>query len=397
MDILILLLFIIEVFILIKVERMLFGTFLTPVTALAIPYIIIVVLIYLIGPLFGFVEFYYGSILFWMLGLFVFWLPGVLIAIIAIKKTNIYSYPFNFQQSSKSKSILIFSYIVIIFLIFCVIQAIQFGKLGSVPFQASFGTGISGHVLLLSHLLYTYLIIDYRRRYVVPISLFLVLYLLYGAKSWILIPTIGGVFARLIIYKKSINVSLLIKIMVAAFILFYLSYRLVLGPDMPFSFVYKHFLSYLFSGTLGWSEYIKHNGDMDIDNLMLINPLVNIYNKISGVELQSISSNVLTYIGSNFYPNVKTFFGTIFMYAGIKLGLLYVFIYGVVTYSLLTLTIKTGDKLMLILYILYLGALLFGWFDLYFNNLFYYEITFVCILLFVLRNLRSIKSPKFIK
>ena len=384
MDILILFLFVIEIFILIKVDRILFGTFLTPISALSIPYIIIVFLTYLVGPSFGFVEFYYKSILFWMLGLFVFWLPGVLIAIFAIRKTNIYSYPFNFQQTSKSKPTLFLSYIVIIILILSVIKSMQSGKIGSPSFQQSFGTGISGHVLLLSRLLYIYLIIDYSRKNIVPIFLFLVLYLLYGAKSWILIPTIAGIFARLIIYKKNIQISLIIKIVVSGLILFYLSYRIVLGPNMPFSFAYKHFFTYLFSGTLGWSEYIRQNGEMGIDNLMLINPLVNIYSKISGIKLQSISSDVFTYIGSDAYPNVKTFFGTIFMYAGIKLGIIYIFICGIVTYLFLTLTIKTGDKMMLALYMLYLSALIFAWFDLYFNNLFFLEVPFIGIIFYLI-------------
>ena len=78
--------------------------------------------------------------------------------------------------------------------------------------------------------------------------------------------------------------------------------------------------------------------------------------------------------------NVKTFFGTIFIYGGIWGGIFTVIVYSLVGHLLLVCSLKK-NQFALFLYCICLAALTLGWFDLFFNMIAFYEYIIFAILL----------------
>ena len=393
MEFLILVIFIAEIFSLALIDRILFGTFITPVTVLSVPYLIIVIFAITIGPYLGFVAFYLPSLWIWIIGLFLFWLPGLILSFISLEKTKIHDYPFVIHENFQLDSfIYIFSYILVAVLFLGIFKSLSTYQIGSEELESSLGVGIIAHTSIVSKFFFIYLIVRFKKKNLIPILLLMIIYFLYGAKSWILIPVFSSVMIRIILKKNHLSFFLILKIITFGIIVFYSTYRVVLGPSMPFSFIYNHFFVYTFSGVLGLSEHFRLNGNVGIDPLMLINPIINVYNKISGIEIIDTFSKIETSIGCNAYTNVKTFFGSIYLYAGVGWGALFSLIFGFLSYFFLIITIKTKSIILFIIYATHLTLLLLGWFDIYSSNLFFYEFPLFGILFYSLYSILVLNS-----
>ena len=75
---------VLEVAVLSGLENRLTGTRITPFGVLAVPYTIVVLLAFTLGPLLNFVPLDTGSLTVWMLGLFLLWVMGYLLARIVL-------------------------------------------------------------------------------------------------------------------------------------------------------------------------------------------------------------------------------------------------------------------------------------------------------------------------
>lgn len=383
MDQLIFFFFLLEIYFIAKIDRMLYGTFFTPVMILCVPFIIVLSIILLFGNSMGYKEFYFPSLLVWIFGIFFFWLPSLFFSLVFLKKTNIKNYPYQIMpHKSFDNFSYYFSYILILILFLGLSKSIKQGDLGTEEFENDFGSGLVAHISIISKFFFIYLIVNYKKKNIIPIILLLTVYFIYGAKSWILIPLLAALIIRIILKKTYFGISLIIKAVTIAILIFYLVYYVSIGPDMPIDFIITHFLSYLFSGVLGLSEYVKADGIVGIDPYMLINPIVNLYNKIIGMEIMNTYSNINTSIGNDADVNVKTIFGSLYLYGGIFWSIIFTFILGSVYYLLLIFTIKIKSIIILITYFTLLTLLFFGWFDTYTSNLFIYEYFIFGILLY---------------
>lgn len=183
------------------------------------------------------------------------------------------------------------------------------------------------------------------------------------------------------IYGIKFRIKYIIYLLLLAFLIFYLSYSLIFGYWAPLDFILNHILFYFTSSFASFSSYLRHGYPMGVNLEFLFMPIVNTYNKIVGIPLNEVISELWTQVGPDSYSNVKTFFGTIFIYGGYIGGIFTSFVWGVVVYLSFILFYKgywffaANTCLMLI-------ALFFGWFDLYFNTFAYYEYMFYSILLF---------------
>lgn len=380
---LILILLIVEVIVLAVADRILFGTYITPITVLSVPYLLVVLLAILIGPALGFLPFFYPSLWVWIIGLPIFWIPGFILSAIFLQKTNIFNYPYSSINSTKLDNLILnLSLLAILILISGLIKSYNISKVGSEIFRESFGSGLSGHTLIISKLFFIYLIVRFRKINLLPIGLLLGFYFLYGVKGWIFIPLLSGILIRILLKKTKINFSLISKILVFGIIVFYIVYRLALGPTMPLNFVFVQFFRYAFAGVLGLSEFIKHQGEFGIGPSVIINPIINLYLKISGSGIFNKYDSVNTFIGADMNSNVKTIFGTIYLYAGLTWGCVFTLLVGAISYLFLILTIKTHNIIFLIIYGTFLTMFLFGFFDTYSSNLFFYEFPIFGIVLY---------------
>ncbi len=169
---------------------------------------------------------------------------------------------------------------------------------------------------------------------------------------------------------------------------FFISYSLILDMRLHLTFIIHHALFYLTSSFSGLSYYIQHNLPTGISLDMLFMPIVNLYNKLSGQPTQDILSQLWTPVGVGQSSNVKTFFGTIYIYGGIWGGIFTTIIWSFLCHLLFILSRKK-NIFFFITYIIFLTSLLFGWFDLYLNTIAFYEFLLCGLILGCIYTLRK--------
>ena len=79
-DSLTLLTFLLEVAVLLYCEFKAWKSLYTPITFLILPYVVILALTIVISGRYGFVEFYYPSMMLWIVGLLIFSIPSIVLA-----------------------------------------------------------------------------------------------------------------------------------------------------------------------------------------------------------------------------------------------------------------------------------------------------------------------------
>lgn len=358
---------------------------------LSVPYIIVLTILLIFGNSLGYNDFYFPSLWIWIIGLCLFWLPSPIFFLVFMKETNKRNNLFRpLISENLERNCHIISYILILMLFVGLSKSSQKGSFGSEEFEQDFGSGIVAHISIISKFFFIFLLVNYKKKYILPILLFFLVYFLYGAKSWILIPILAAVLIRIILNRNKFSLKLLVSIFLIGVLVFYFVYFLSIGPDMPIDFIFSHFLSYLFSGILGLSEYIRSDNFVQLDPQMLINPIVNLYNKITGNDIINTYSNLNTDIGNGAEVNVMTLFGTIYLYGGIFMGAIFVLVLSFIYYSFLILSVKSNHIILQITYFTLVALLLFGWFDTYTSNLFFYEFSLFGFIFWIL-NLRFFK------
>jgi oligosaccharide repeat unit polymerase len=388
----IILLLIIEALILGYFDYKVYGSIYTPVTVLAVPFILVVFFNLLWGKSAGMVPLYLPSLWVWVVGLFVFWLPGLLMSIIIVRKTDIIHDPFKELNINDLKLITflrILSLILIVVMYFKLISSLTKFKFGSEELSASLSGGIAAHasIWLIIPVTYLLMISKFKKKCLFNwmIILFWLIYaFLYNSKTWILIPIIAGIIGRLLILKIKITFKRVVVLLGLGVALFFISYSLSFGYWAPWNFIKNHFIYYTNAGLIGFSEYTRLKRDIGISMEFLFQPIFNIYYKISGHKLMSIISDLPVAVDNVHFSNVKTFFGDIFVYGGMMGGIITSFIWGGICYLFLILNIIFRHVILFMIFLIFLAGLFFGWFGIYFNNLGYYEVLMVGLLLVII-------------
>lgn len=121
---------------------------------------------------------------------------------------------------------------------------------------------------------------------------------------------------------------------------------------------------------------------------VLFMPIINLYNKLMGLPLEKVYSDLWTDVGPGLQSNVKTFFGTIYIYGGLWGGILTIIIYSLVAHVLLIFSLYR-NYFFYFAYCLCLSALALGWFDLFFNMIAFYEYIVFAILISILFSIKK--------
>lgn len=394
-NVLILVSFFLEICILSYLEVKTWKTVFTPLLFLIIPYSIILILsISLSGNRMGFIDFYYPSIIIWNVGLLIFSIPSIIFG----RYLTSYGVISNPKIENDNAPILI----KIVGLIICVlfiwhlrgVSSFSDSLIGSDDFGENFaGHGLWGHLrqLLLSILVISIYYVNRRDWLLMAIIIMiLVICFLYQVKGWIVIPCIAGFFLRLNCERTKLKISFFIYLLLGVCLLFAASYIVSLsvidGADIDevLKFVFRNFLHYLTSGTLGLSMDMQmgfvENGGAE----MVIATPINIINKVLGNDTLffGINSHFLN-TGVNL-TNVRTIFGTTFIFLSkIEWVLFFVILSGTM-YLFKYFTIIWPNIYTYSIYFFECSLLFMGWFDSYFANLTPYEFPVLTLLLFVL-------------
>lgn len=388
-DILILISFLLEVAVLFYLEMKAWKTLYTPLVFLMVPYVIVLLISIAISGNFGFVEFYYPSILLWSVGLLIFVVPSYALAF-CVQRAKIPVNKVMDDEPMPQWLVLFSAFIVLLFL--WRFKSLYGGAfvIGSHDFgDALCGDGFWGHLrqLSLPILMMAIYYVDKSKRWLwlIIIPLFFVA-LLYQVLGWIIIPCLGGVVLRLYAGKTKLKASLFLYVILGGTLIFLVSYVVsivvVAENDLDndvFVFIFKNFVHYLTSGTLGLSVDMER-GFPDAGEFEVIwAPIVNIINVITGKGDVVSPVNPIYYNTGLNLTNVRTFFGTLFIYTNAVEFVGYILLSSTLMYLLKLATIKWHNIYVYVIYFFECGLLAMGWFEFYYFHLVVFELP--CIVL----------------
>ena len=385
MDILYLLTILIEATLLCYLEYKIWKTIYTPLFFLILPYLIILfITIMASGGKSGLVEFYYPSIFIWSAGLLIFFIPSAILG--GLMKYNGKSIVTRYPDDKISPTLILLLVFISLLFIVHLRGALRSSAeaFGSDDFGTEFsGGGLWGHlrIFTLPLLMMSIYYVSKKRWWLWPfILVFLAVGVLNQVKGWIIIPVLSAIAMRLYVGKTRLTIKFLLYVLLGVFLIFFASYALSIlvvqsrGVNDAFmEFILMHFLHYLTSGTLGLSMDMQQ-GFPDAGSFEVIwSPIINLFNAIVGNDDFIVPVNPIYYNSGINLTNVRTYFGTIYIYTDIFQFVGYILLSSTMLYFLRLAIIKWNNIYIYVIYFFECGLLLMGWFEFYNFHLLVFE------------------------
>lgn len=376
----------VEIGVLAYCDWKMWRTMYTPLNMLMLPYAFMLTVTLLCCGNFGVAEFYYPSLLVWMVGLVIFAVPSFIFGLAFRDKVRAENGGV-IKDNVNMNVLTSFTTVVVIAFILRFVSMV--GSSPYLPGTEDFGydycgAGFWGHLHRVLHalsIIYIYKIDKKHWYYILLIMGMFFVTLMYGVKSWVLIPAMAGFCMRLFSGKMQLKAGLVIKVLIFSFIVFFVTYSfaLVLGQeevatfDVIFEIIYKNFAHYVVSGILGWSQDLQM-GILEQSNfdVLLVNVLNLIY-AVTGNEFVDPVNPFFIYNGIN-GSNVRAFFGTIYIHTTAIQFVMVVMVVSSIYYIVKLLALKTRGLFVNLVYYFYLGMLCMGWFEIYFYHLQFFEV-----------------------
>lgn len=383
----------IEIGVLFYLERKAWKTLLTPLNFVMLPYLAVLLVSIAMSGKFDFVEFYYPSILIWNVGLLLFALPSYALAGFAHK----HDYAVDKVGVREEPMPQLFFWIgVLLTMLFAyrlmsTVRSSQF-IIGSDEFAEEFaGFGFWGHLKRFCSvmlMLYIYYLNKHQRWLWFFIIAMMVVNVINMVKGTMIIPCVVGVMLRLASGKMKINARFVTILLISSVAVFFVTFLLAIVVvnkmevnDKVILYIFQRFVHYFSSGTLGLSVDMQlgfpDRGAFDV----IWTPFINIYNQIAG------DGEVLSPVNPTFHftgislTNVRTVFGTLFIYTNYVQFALYTIGLSAMCYTLKMLTIKFDNLFTNTIFYYFCALLAMGWFEFYFFHLDIIEIPAMLIML----------------
>lgn len=342
MNIFLLLVLIAEAVLLFRLEKKMWRTGYTPLNFLMVPYMAVLGVTLLLAGRLGLDEFYYPSLIPWIIGLPLFAIPGWLFFLserrFAARKTKgekqekgFCGLPENdridFNRKSYRFELFLAAAIIIALSIRLIVFLIQGRDLiGSENFGNLFaGKGWAGHLLLIGVALLILMLFE-NRRWISWIAATFILFFLfvYQSKSYIIMPLLSVFFALWMTQRIKLRLRHLLWTGGGAVVVFFASYLLIyvsgnkMFPESEsvgtqLESIAGLFVHYLTSGTLGLSTDMQR-GILEEPGLQhIFTPFYNLWYTITGQPVISGVNEEFLYTGIA-RTNVRGFFGTLFVF-----------------------------------------------------------------------------------
>jgi hypothetical protein len=386
------------------VDRVSFGTWLTPVTILGVPYLSIAVIAFIFGPALDYLPIYTPSVVIWIAFLFLFWICGRLVPGAVGYRSAPIVFDWDCEERSVRRTALTLALLTIPVSLYAALSAgAGSGALADyrdTSYQRAASGGVAGHILTLSFPLMIYLIGTASRKRllnVFVVGTLLALLFLRPSKWWIIFPLTAALLYRASTNKSGIQLRSFIWLIVAAFCVFNIAYFINLSAADTsiftefdtYTFLWRHTLDYLFSGPLAFSEMVKAGAHCLDKPAAVYAPFMNVYALISGGAMVDPNETQFTTIrvaNEGWSANVHTLFGGLISTVGYLQSVLYCAALGIVSYFLFHISRSGRDVWLAILWCFWATALGFAWFSIYFANLSLFEVPAYCVLLFLWNN-----------
>ena len=342
MNIFLLLVLISEAVLLFLLEKKMWRTGCTPLNFLMLPYVAVLGVTLLLSGHLGLDEFYYPSLIPWIIGLPLFAIPGWLffwaerrfaagnikgdpweITACGISQNGNLDYP---RKAYRFEIILAVAILITLSVRLIIFLAQGYGMIGNEAFGKLFaGKGWAGHLLLVSTALLMLLLFDNRRWLTWMIVAFILFFLfVYQVKSWIILPLLAVFFALWITQRIRLNLRRVFYVGAGVTVVFFASYLLIylagnrffpeatsLGAQLKA--ISGLFVHYLTSGTLGLSTDMQQ-GILEEPSLQhIFTPFYNFWYTVTGQPMVAGINEEFLYTGIA-RTNVRGFFGTLFVF-----------------------------------------------------------------------------------
>lgn len=375
-----------EVCVLLYLELKTWKSLYTPLMFLSLPYLVIMALTLSISGHLGFVEFYYPSVMLWIVGLPIFALPSIVLGALMQRSGK----PMNslMLERRMPKLLAWIAIVLCVLFLYRIYSYIGASRhyIGSDDFGLEFaGQGFWGHlrILTLPLLIASIYFVNNKTRWLwIVIAIFLFVGVLYNVKGWMIIPCVAGLALRLYMGKTRFRLSFLLYLLLGGFAVFLFAYLVLpmiaagkeeVTRDM-LNYVYEHFIHYLTSGTLGLSVDMQRGFPDAGDFEVIWTPIINLINVIVGNnELVSPINPYYYNTGVNL-TNVRTFFGTLYIYTNGFQFVWYLLLSSTLMYFLKIATVKWNNIFVYVIYFFECGLLAMGWFEFYYFHLVVFEL-----------------------
>lgn len=395
-------------------ERRVFGTWVTPVTTLAWPFIGVAFAAAFASRL-GFLPLNPALVLVWLLGVTTFALTGMALYLPfrnAQLRTRLVGSP-NLLESERrsSKPVIIGAALITAILGVAtarVLASAGIATLGSEEGMDSLAMGIFGHLAVLRMALTIFLIGTAPRLFSTKGLLALLIVLLAlvtTAKSWALVPLLAGMFYRVITGRTRLRPSLLIALALASVVIFFGAYMVrwaAINPALitsraSWEFLVGHYANYLFAGVLAGSDAMRQGQDaINSGGLAVVaTPLVNLFAaaaRLAGTPIPFVS-NISTHWFTvseemRLSSNVLTLYGSLWLNIGWVGAMLYSGALAVVVYGIALWAHRAANSWLVLMFAFLLALLFLSWFETYFWHLNVLEVPAFCLLFFLLTSMR---------
>lgn len=382
----------VEAAVLLWLERRAWHTLLTPLNFLMLPYLFVLAVSVAISGKFDFVEFYYPSIIIWNVGLLLFAVPSLAMASWA-KKGGVEVRTGISNEEMPRIFVIIGICLMLMFAyrLYTTVRSSQF-IIGSDDFAEEFaGFGFWGHlkrfcsVMLMLYIYY----VDKNRRWLwfFIIGMFVV-NVINMVKGTMIIPCVVGVMMRLASGKMKIDARFMTILMLSAVGVFFVTFLLAIVvvnkmevTDKVVLWIFQRFVHYFSSGTLGLSVDMQLGFPDRGEFSVVFTPFINILNQLTG------SGEILSPVNPTYFftgislTNVRTVFGTLFIYTNYVQFALYTLGLSAFCYWLKLMTVKFDNVYTNVIFYYFCGLLAMGWFEFYFFHLDIIEIPVMFMLL----------------
>ncbi|MCH5243852.1 MAG: O-antigen ligase family protein [Lentimicrobiaceae bacterium] len=401
MDFLPVIILYLEVLILAFAEKKLWNTWFTPLNCLSVPYALVLAVCLCVDGNMGFVPFYYPSVWVWAIGLAVFFVPSLLLALRQRQKngTAKAEQPKEVFVSPCTRRILEYitwAIFALFFFWFCRLTFVKDLSPGSESFALEWaGHGFFGHlftVLMGLNIFWLFAADKTHKRYWIYVFGFFVVALLFLVKGWFLTPMAAGLLLRLLTGKTKFGIKVILLSLFTGFSFFFASYWLTLYVNVEekhdirldqkkaqdpaafrgevSSYIGKHALTYVAAGVYGLSEDLAQNTLEYREPAKIYAPFVNICKLFGNKDYVSHLNNHFIQITTHdLGSNIRSFFGTLYVFLGDWHAFAYVLVFSSLIYLLFAFALKHRYILALIILGWFLGCLLMGWFDIIANTL----------------------------
>ena len=387
----IVLILLMEVSCLTYLEYRAWRTIYTPLCALMLPYVGVLLITIAIPADFGFVRFNYESIYVWILGLPLFALPSYGFAtLMRHYDLPVYS-TIEDEEGGFSKALLVLGALLAGVLLLKLYQTFSHGfyLFGTEDFAEEFsGHGVWAHLRgMIIPILILALYYVKRSDFLLwgLIILMLVIQFSYMVKGAIIITVASALMMKLYTGKIHLSLTLALSVVAGAVLVFYLIYMVIplLGNDGEANmslveFIARHFVHYFTSGTLGWSYDLDQGIPDRNDFSYVVAPFVNIWNAIHGYETISPVNPIYWNTGIT-YTNVRTFFGTLYIYTTPLSFATYTLVVSSFIYFWKMLATMTRNIYIYTILFYYTGLMAMGWFEFYMFHLSAIEVPLIAL------------------